>query len=46
MIFSLYALIFASQIAETYLNRARRSFDLICAGFYALVAVGFLLSLG
>jgi len=45
MIFSLYALIFASQMAETYLNRARRSFDLICAGFYALVAVGFLVSL-
>ncbi|WP_288430540.1 LysE family translocator [uncultured Pantoea sp.] len=45
MIFSLYALIFASQLAQTYLNRARRSFDVICAGFYALVAVGFLVSL-
>ncbi|MGG6102181.1 hypothetical protein ACQV2Y_21165 [Pantoea allii] len=45
MICSLYALIFASQTAEKDLNRARRS-DLICAGFYALVAVGFLVSLG
>ena len=45
MIFGLYALIFASQTAETYLNRARRSFDVICAGFYALVAVGFVVSL-
>lgn len=45
MIFGLYALIFASQTAETYLNRARRSFDVVCAGFYALVAVGFLVSL-
>ncbi|WP_405422843.1 LysE family translocator [Pantoea stewartii] len=45
MIFGLYALIFASQTAETYLNRARRSFDVICAGFYELVAVGFLVSL-
>jgi hypothetical protein len=45
MIFSLYALILASQTAEKDLNRARRSFDLICAGFYALVAVGFLVSL-
>ncbi|MGD8107776.1 LysE family translocator [Pantoea sp. FN0302] len=45
MIFGLYALIFASRTAEKYLNRARRSFDLICAGFYALVAIGFLVSL-
>ncbi|MDK2632648.1 LysE family translocator [Pantoea stewartii subsp. indologenes] len=45
MIFGLYALIFASQTAETYLKRARRSFDVICAGFYALVAMGFLVSL-
>ncbi|WJY16997.1 LysE family translocator [Pectobacteriaceae bacterium CE90] len=45
VIFGLYALIFASRTAEKYLNRARRSFDLICAGFYALVAIGFLLSL-
>jgi len=36
---------FASQTAEMYLNRARRSFDVICTGFYALVAVGFLVSL-
>jgi hypothetical protein len=39
MIFSLYALILASQTAEKDLNRARRC-DLICAGVYALVAVG------
>ncbi|WP_026042578.1 LysE family translocator [Pantoea sp. A4] len=45
LIFSLYALIFSSRSAENYLNRARRSFDVICAGFYALVAIGFLLSL-
>ncbi|MDJ0088776.1 hypothetical protein [Pantoea allii] len=45
MIFSLYALILASQTAEKNLNRARRC-DLICAGVYALVAVGFLVSLG
>ncbi|CCF11150.1 lysine exporter protein [Pantoea ananatis LMG 5342] len=44
MIFSLYALILASQTAEKDLNRARCC-DLICAGFYALVAVGFLVSL-
>ncbi|MGG6107024.1 hypothetical protein [Pantoea allii] len=45
MICSLHALIFASQTAEKDLNRARRS-DLICTGVYALVAVGFLVSLG
>jgi len=45
VIFSLYALIFSSRMAEKYLSRARRSFDLICAGFYALVAIGFLVSL-
>ncbi|PKC30684.1 hypothetical protein V462_19605 [Pantoea ananatis 15320] len=45
MIFSLYALILASQTAEKDLNRARRSFDLICAGVYGWVAVGFLVSL-
>ncbi|WP_246873249.1 hypothetical protein [Pantoea ananatis] len=44
MIFSLYALILASQTVEKDLNRARRC-DLICAGVYALVAVGFLVSL-
>ncbi|WP_205951192.1 LysE family translocator [Pantoea stewartii] len=45
IIFGLYALIFASRTAEKYLNRAKRSFDLVCAGFYALVAIGFLVSL-
>ncbi len=45
IIFGLYALIFASRRAEKYLNRVQRSFDLICAGFYALVAIGFLVSL-
>ncbi|ERM15324.1 LysE family translocator [Pantoea ananatis] len=45
IIFCLYALIFASRTAEKYLNRAKRSFDLVCAGFYALVAIGFLVSL-
>jgi len=39
MIFSLSTLILASQTAEKNLNRARRC-DLICAGVYALVAVG------
>ena len=45
MIFGLYALVFSSRAAEKYLNHVRRSFDLICAGFYALVAIGFLVSL-
>ncbi|MGJ8515731.1 LysE family translocator [Carnimonas bestiolae] len=45
LIFGLYALIFASRMAAKYLNRARRGFDLICAVFYVLVAIGFLLSL-
>jgi len=40
MIFSLYALILASQTAEKNLNRARRC-DLIFTGVYGLVAVVF-----
>ncbi len=45
IIFGFYALMFSSESAEHYLTSIRRSFDLICAGFYLLVAAGFLLSL-
>jgi len=31
--FSLYALIFASRMAERYLHRAQRGFHLICGDF-------------
>jgi len=46
VIFGLYAIIFASQAAEKFLSRAKRKFDLLCAIFYAMVAVGFLYSVG
>lgn len=45
VIFSLYAVIFSARSAEAFFNRTRRSFDVICACFYMLIALGFILSL-
>lgn len=45
LIFSLYAIVFSASSAEAFFNRTRRSFDIICAGFYILIALGFLISL-
>lgn len=45
VIFSLYALAFSARSAEAFFLRTRRYFDLICAGFYLLIAFGFMVSL-
>ena len=45
-IFSLYAFCFSSPPAQQILVRYRRVMNIFCAGFYSLVAIGFLLSIG
>ncbi|MBT0724547.1 LysE family translocator [Rosenbergiella sp. S61] len=45
-IFSLYAFCFSTSRAQQILVRYHRLITLFCAGFYTLVAIGFLLSIG
>jgi hypothetical protein len=45
VIFCTYALAFSSHSAEQFFSRTRKSFGLICAAFYSMVAIGFLSSL-
>ncbi|WP_241625803.1 LysE family translocator [Rosenbergiella epipactidis] len=45
-IFSLYAFCFSTPAAQQILVRNHRAMTIFCAGFYSLVAVGFLLSIG
>ena len=45
LIFCTYALAFSAHSAEPFFTRTRKSFGLICAAFYSMVAIGFLSSL-
>ncbi|WP_241650010.1 LysE family transporter [Rosenbergiella collisarenosi] len=45
IIFSLYAFRFSTETAQGILSRYHRLINLFCAGFYTLVAIGFLVSL-
>ncbi|AFP32768.1 LysE family translocator [Marinobacter sp. BSs20148] len=45
VIFCTYALAFSAHSAERFFTRTRKSFGLICAVFYSMVAIGFLSSL-
>ena len=45
IIFSLYAFCFSTATAQGILSRYHRLINLFCAGFYTLVAIGFLVSL-
>ncbi|WP_241574059.1 LysE family translocator [Rosenbergiella nectarea] len=45
-IFSLYAFCFSTPAAQQILVRYHRAMTIFCAGFYNLVAIGFLLSIG
>lgn len=45
LIFSLYAVAFSARSAEAFFIRTRRSFDLICAACYLLIAAGFMITL-
>lgn len=45
-IFSLYAFSFSTPPAQQFLVRYHRAINRFCAGFYALVAIGFLISIG
>ncbi|WP_232527064.1 hypothetical protein [Rosenbergiella collisarenosi] len=45
IIFSLYAFCFSTETAQGILSRYHRLINLFCAGFYTLVAIGFLVSL-
>ncbi|MGE8098462.1 LysE family translocator [Pseudomonas fluorescens] len=45
MIFSTYALAFSAHSAEPFFTRTRKSFGMICAAFYSIVAIGFISSL-
>lgn len=45
LIFCSYALAFSAQSAQAFLARTRTPFALMCAGFYVIIAMGFLRSL-
>ncbi len=45
LIFSLYAVAFSARSAEAFFIRTRRSFDLVCAACYILIAAGFIVTL-
>ncbi|ROM96903.1 LysE family translocator [Pseudomonas brassicacearum] len=45
LIFSTYALAFSAHSAEPFFTRTRKSFGMICAAFYSIVAIGFISSL-
>lgn len=45
VIFCTYALTFSANSAERFFTHTRKSFGLICAAFYSMVAIGFLSSL-
>jgi hypothetical protein len=45
LIFSLYAVAFSPRSAEAFFIRTQRSFNLVCAACYILIAAGFIVTL-